>query len=134
MKTRALAMPEYVAELIRLPLERMNLGPSQDNDIISCSLSYESGGVLSLVVMCIGLRRLFRETPTLVISIVELDDNTRAVRVHSKETMPVPTGPDDLPFVLRFSALVRAMAWTLGATSNVGECISLPKRQGSSSA
>jgi hypothetical protein len=127
MTTRALAMPEYVAELIRMPLARMKLEPSEaEDDIVSCSLTYENGAVLSLVVMCIAKRGWFRETPLLVVSIVELDDNTRAVQVHSRETMAVPTGPDDLLFVLRFSSMVRAMAWTLAATSDVGECVSLP--------
>lgn len=129
MTNRALAMPEYVAQLVRMPLTRMKLGPSEAvDDIVSCSLVYENGTVLSLVVMCIAKRGWFRETPMLLVSIVELDDNTRVVQVHSRETMAVPTDPDDVPFVLRFTAMVRAMAWTLAATSNIGECVSLPGR------
>ena len=127
MTNRALAMPQYVAQLIRLSLIRMKLEPSEaEDDIVSCSLAYENGTALSLVVMCVAKRGWFREKPVLTVSIIELDDNTRAVQVHSRETMDVPTGPDDLPFVLRFSSMVRAMALTLAATSNLGECVSLP--------
>lgn len=129
MTNRALAMPEYVAQLIRMPLARMKLEPSEaEDDIVRCSLTYENGAVLSLVVMCIARRGWFRDRPLLVVSIVELDDNTRAVQVHSRETMAVPTAPDDLPFVLRLTSLVRAMAWTLAVTSDMGECVSLPGR------
>lgn len=42
MKTRALAMPEYVAELVRLPLARMGLEPNEaKDDIVTCPLAYE---------------------------------------------------------------------------------------------
>jgi hypothetical protein len=76
MTNRALAMPEYVARLIRMPLTRMELEPSKaEDDIISCSLLYENGAVLSLVVLCIAKRGWFREKPMLAVSIVELDDN-----------------------------------------------------------
>lgn len=128
MTNRALAMPEYVAQLIRLPLARMKLEPDAKDDIVSCSLVYENGVVLSLVVVCVAKRGWFREKPMLIVSIIELDDNTRAVQVHSRETMAVPTDPDDLPFVLRFTSMVRAMAWTVAGTSNMGECVSLPGR------
>ena len=129
MTTRALAMPEYIAQLIRLPLVRMRLQPSEaEEDVINCSLLYENGTVLSLVAICIAKRGWFRERPLLVVSIVKLDDNTRAVQVYYKETMAVPTDPDDVPFTLRFTAMVRAMAWTVAATSNMGECVSLPGR------
>ena len=129
MTNRALAMPEYVAQLIRMPLVRMKLEPSEaEDDIVRCSLAYENGAVLSLVVMCIAKRGWFRDKPLLVVSIVKLDINTRAVQVHSRETMAVPTSPDDLPFVFRFTSLVRAMAWTLAAISDMGECVSFPGR------
>jgi hypothetical protein len=129
MTTRALAMPEYVAQLIRLPLARMKLEPSEaEDDIVSCSLLYANGTVLSLVVMCIAKRGWFREKPMLVVSIVELDANTRAVQVHSRETMAVPTDPNDVPFMIRFVAMVRASAWTVAAISSMGECVSLPGR------
>jgi hypothetical protein len=56
MINRALAMPEYVARLIRMPLARMKPEPSEaGDDIVSCSLIYENGAALSLVVMCISL-------------------------------------------------------------------------------
>ena len=129
MTIRALAMPEYVAQLVWMPLVRMKLEPTGgDDDIVTCSLVYENGAVLSLVVMCVAKRGWFREKPAITVSIVGLDDSTRAAQIHSRETIDVPTGPDDLPFVLRFSSLVRAMAWTLAATSDLGECVSLPGR------
>jgi hypothetical protein len=129
MTTRALAMPEYVAQLIRLPLARMKLEPSEaEDDIVSCSLLYENGSVLSLVVMCIAKRGWFREKPMLVVSIVALDETTRAVQVHSSETIAVPTDANDVLFMIRLVAMVRASAWTVAATSNMGECLSLPGR------
>jgi hypothetical protein len=63
MNNRALAMPEYVARLIRLPLLRMKLEPSEvEDDIVSCSMLYENGAVLSLVAMCIMASKRDRET------------------------------------------------------------------------
>lgn len=129
MTNRALAMPDYVASLIRLSLAQMKLQSSEvEDDIVRSNLKYENGAVLPLVVMCIAKRGWFRETPMLVLSIVELDHNTRAVQVYARETIALPIGPDDLPFVIRFSAMLRAMAWTLAATSDMGECVSLPGR------
>jgi hypothetical protein len=105
------------------------LEPSEaEDDIVKCSLAYENGTVTSLVVMCIAKRGWIKNKPLLVVSIVELDSSMRVVRIYSSEAIGVPTGPDDLPFALRFSALVRAMAWTVTATSTLGECVSLPGR------
>jgi hypothetical protein len=130
MKVRALAMPDYVANLVRLPLVRMELEPSEaTNDAVLCSLLYENGTVLTLVVMCIARSGWFREKPMIVVSIVEMNDNAKIVRVHARENMAIPTDPHDMPFVLRLTAMVRAMAWTLAATSNMGECKSLPGRK-----
>jgi hypothetical protein len=108
----------------------MRLNPSEAvDDLVTCPLLYENGSVLSLAVMCIGRRRwLYWETATLVISIVELHETTRIARVFSNKTMAVPTDPNDVPFLLSFSACVRAMAWTLAVTGNMGECMSLPGR------
>jgi hypothetical protein len=126
---QALAMPDYVAQLVRLPLARMNLEPSEvEGDIVSCPLLYEDGTMLSLVVLCVSERGWFREKPMLVLSIVALDQNTRAVRIYCRETISAPTGPSDLPFMIRLSAKVRANAWTLAVTEKMGECVSLPGR------
>lgn len=130
MTNRALAMPDYVAQLIRMPLARMRLTPSEaEDDIVSCSLVYENGTVLSLLVMCIGKRGWFREKPMLAVSIIELNDDTGTVKVHSSETTDVPTDSSDLPFTLRLTAMVRAMAWTVASVSGMGECVSLPGRE-----
>jgi hypothetical protein len=127
-KNRALAMPEYVAQLITLSLVRMGLTPDAEDDLITCSLIYEDGTELSLVTMCIAERGWFRERPMLVVSIVTLANDTRPIQVHAQGTMPVPTGPNDFPFLVRLSAKVRAAAWSLAATSRMGECVSLPGR------
>jgi hypothetical protein len=131
MTNRALAMPDYVAQLIRLP--RMGLEPSEaTDDIVTCPLLYEDGTVLSLVVMCIAKRGWFnREKPALAISIVALSEATRAARVYLSETVAVPTDDSDLPFMLRFVAMVKAMIWTHAATGNMGECKSFPKGKAS---
>jgi hypothetical protein len=129
MKTRALAMPNYVAELVRLPLVRMDLEPSEaEDDLVTCPLLFEDGTVLSLVVMCVAKRGWFREKAVLIVSVVSLDENSRAVQVYMRDTMDVPSGPSDLPFAIKLSAKVRAIAWSLAATSNMGECVSLPGR------
>lgn len=129
MTNRALTMPAYIARLITMPLKRMGLQPSEaQDDLISCPLQYEDGTVLSLVVMCIAKRRWFREKPALVISAVTLEGSPRTVTVHLSETMDAPIGPDDLPFAVRLSAKVRAIAWTIAATGAMGECVSLPGR------
>ena len=129
MTTRKLAMPEYIAQLIRLSLARMNLQPIEaDNDTISCSLTYEDGTNLSLIVVCMAERGWFgREKPLLLLSIAALDENMRAVRIYSRDRLAIPRSPHDLPFMARLSAKVRANAWTIAATSNKGECVSLPR-------
>lgn len=129
MTDRVLTMPKYVARLITMPLERMGLQPSESqDDLISCPLRYEDGSVLSLVVMCIAKRGWFRETPALVISAVTLEGSPRTAMVHFRDTMDYPTGPDDLPFAVRISTKIRAIAWTIAATGDMGECLSLPGR------
>jgi hypothetical protein len=121
-------MPDYVAQLIGRPLARLGLEPSEaHDDLVSCPLMYEDGTVLSLAIMCIASRGWFgRETAMLVVSFVALDSHTRVVRTYSCETMAVPTGPGDLPFIVRLSSKVRAIAWSVAATSNMGECVSIP--------
>ena len=124
MTNRPLAMPDYVARLVRMPLAQMNLEPSDlEDDIVSCSLLYESGDVLSLVVMCIAKRGWFRDKPMLVVSAVTMEGTPRTVKVHFRETMDLPTSPSDLLFTTRLSAKVRAIAWTISATSNMGKCL-----------
>ena len=122
-------MPDYVAQLIRLPLVRMGLNPSDaEDDVITCPLSYEDNSVVTLAVMCIAQRGWFGDKPALVVSAVTMEGDRRAVEVHFRDTMNIPTGPNDLPFTARLSAKVRAIAWTIAATSNRGECVSLPGR------
>lgn len=129
MTTRALAMPDYVTQLVTAPLVRMGFEASEpQDDLIICPLRFEDGTVLSLVVMCVAKRGWLREKPMVVVSVVSLDDNTRAVQVYSRDAMPVPRDPNDWPFVLRFSAKVRATVWSLAATSKMGDCVSLPRR------
>lgn len=130
MKLQALEMPGYVAALVRTPLARMGLEPSEvTDDMIMCQLDYESGAVVTIIVMCTTERGWFnRIRPVVSLSFVELDENTRAVKVHFNETMPVPTGPDDLQFYLRFGAKIKAIAYTLAITGNLGKCDSLPRR------
>lgn len=129
MTNRALAMPAYIADLVRMPLARLGLDPSDAaDDVVTCLLTYEDGSELTVVVMCVGQRGWFREKAVLLVSVAELDQNTRATRVHFRETMPVPKGPHDLQFAIQFSAKVRAIAWSLAATSGMGECVSLPGR------
>ena len=129
MTNRALAMPEYVAQLIILPLVRMGLDPSDaEDDVVTCPLLYEDGSTLSLAVMCIAQRRWFSEKPTLVVSVVRAEGDRRPAKVYFRETMTVPASANDLRFIARFSAKVRAMAWTVAAIGNMGECLSVPGR------
>lgn len=129
MNSRALAMPEYVAELVRLTLVRLSLHPEPlQDDMVTCSLSYENGTVISLVVMCVAERRWFRERPAVLVSFVELDQDTRATKVYHTETLTAPTGPGDFPFILHLATKVRARAWTLAVTAGLGECLDLPGR------
>jgi hypothetical protein len=128
MTTRALAMPEYVEKLISVQLTLIGLQPETQDDVTVCPLMYEDGSTLSLVTMCIGQRGWFREKPMLVVSIVELDQNTGTVQVYSSETIAVPTDTNDVLFMIRLVAMVRASAWTVAETSNMGECVNLPGR------
>lgn len=127
MKHRALAMPDYVAQLVMMPLLRIGLQPLNSDDVITCDLFYEDGSALSLVLLCIAKRRWFLEKPVLLVSIAALDHDTRATAVYYRETMALPRSPTDLKFALRLSAQVKAMAWSLAGTEGRGECVSLPR-------
>lgn len=62
MTNRALAMPAYIADLVRMPLARLGLDPSDaDDDVVTCLLTYEDGSELTVVVMCVGQRGWFRD-------------------------------------------------------------------------
>ena len=130
MKPQVLAMPDDIATLVRIPLARLGLDPSDvTDDMVMCSLDYEDGTVVSMIVMCTAERGWFnRIKPVISLSFAELDANTRVVKVHFNETIPVPTGPSDLQFLVRFAAKVRATAWALAVTGGMGECLSLPGR------
>ena len=129
MRQQALAIPLFVAVLVRTQLQSMGLMPDDvTDDMILCRLDYEQGSV-SIIVMYTTEHRWFRRAkPVVSLSLVEQDENTRAVKVHFNETMPIPSGSSDLQFSLRFAAKIKAMAWALAATTNLGECASLPGR------
>lgn len=129
MKNRALAMPEYVAKLVRLTLTRMGLEPSEaQDDVVVCPLTYENGNALSLVVMCVAERGWFREKRILVASVVTLDEATRATRVFSQLNTSVPAGPTDVHFMLSFSARVKAIAQSVAMDCQTGRLVSLSGR------
>jgi hypothetical protein len=129
MTNRALAMPDYVAELAKLCLAQLGLVPSDEHkDIITASLRYENGTELSVIVMCLAQRNWFREKPVVTVSIARSDAGMRAPDIYFREVMPVPYGPSDLQFLLALNTNIRAMAWTVAATAGIGECISLPGR------
>lgn len=122
MTTQALAMPDYVAQLIRLPLTRMGLRPSEvQDDVIICPLIYEHGSTLSLLTMCVAKRGWFsRGKPLIVVSIVALTEAMRVAQVYLRETTAVPTYDADVPFMLRYAAAPQrsgqpcARAWNRG--------------------
>jgi hypothetical protein len=128
MKTQALAMPDYVASLVTLQLTLIGLQSQVRDDAIFCPLMYENGNTLSLVTMCIAKRRWFRETPTLVLSIVELDDNTKIVQVYLRQVMPLPANEHDVQFLIRYDATVRALLVTHAKSSNMGRLTNLHRR------
>jgi hypothetical protein len=89
---------------------------------------YEDGSALSLVTMCIAKRGWFKETPMVAISIVEMDENTRVVQVYFKELMAVPVDDSDVPFLMRYGSMVKAMLVVHAKTSNMGKLVNLRKR------
>jgi hypothetical protein len=130
MSTQALSMPTHVADLILLTLNRLGLrAHTAKDDVITLPLEYEDGSELSLVFVCIAQPRWFlRSRPMLLLSIAELNSDTRAVQIFSRELMPMPVGPDDFRFMTVLSAKVRATVWSIAATAGMGECVSLPGR------
>ena len=130
MNTKTLSMPEHVAALLALTLVRLGLpSPDTSEDAVSVPLKYEDGTELSVLILCVAQHRwLRRERPMILLSVAELDSTTRAVQVFARELMPLPQGPDDFPFMVRLAAKIRAIAWSIAATSGFGECVSLPGR------
>jgi hypothetical protein len=128
MKTRALAMPDYVAKLTNMSLTLIGLQPTMQEDISLCQLMYEDGSELSLITMCIAKRGWFGETPMVAISISQMDENTRVVQVYYKELIAVPVDDSDVPFQLRYAAMVKAMLVTHAKVSNMGKLVNLRRR------
>jgi hypothetical protein len=111
-----------------MQLTLIGLQPRTQNDITICPLTYEDGSALSLLTMCIAKRGWFTETPMLVISIAALDENTRVVQVYFKELMAVPVNDSDVPFLLRYGTMVKAMLVTHAKISNMGKLLNLRTR------
>jgi hypothetical protein len=129
MTNRALAMPEYVAKLTNMSLTLIGLQPTMQDDMTVCPLVYEDGSALSLITMCVAKRGWFREKPMLVLSIVELDQNTSVVQVYFKHLMAVPVDETDVPFTLRYSSMIKAMLVTHAKVSNMGKLVNLRRRE-----
>ena len=129
MTTRALAMPDYVVTLTSMQLTLIGLQPSEvQNDMIVCPLLYEDGGSLSLVTMCIAKRRWLYEKAMVALSLVHLDENTRTTQVYFKELLPAPVDDSDLPFLMRYGSMVKAMLLTHAKTSDMGRLLNVRKR------
>lgn len=128
MKARALAMPYYVASLTTLQLTLIGLQPQTRDDIVFCPLMYDDGSALSFVTMCVAKRGWFRETPTLVLSIVELDGSTRIAQVYLRQDMPLPVDENDVQFLVRYGAMVKAMLVTHAKSSNMGKLTNLHRK------
>ena len=127
MTRRKLAMPEYVADLIHMPLTRMGLDPFRGDDMITCSLMYEDGTELGVAFICVSKRGWFRERAVLLVSLVQVHHDTGAVTVHTRNTIECPRGPHDLEFVMLLPKLVSVIAWTHAARGGMGECADLPR-------
>jgi hypothetical protein len=123
-------MPQYVFDLIKLQLCRMGLELEEPrNDLVGYPIMYENGTVLVLLIMCISERGWFnQEKPMIVVSIASVDDNTRAVKAYTRETIAVPTTPNDVGFMIRIAALIRASAWSIASSAGIGECVTFPGR------
>jgi len=123
-------MPQYVAKLATLQLNLTGLEPSElQGDMIVCPLLYEDGSALSLVTMCVAKRRWFYEKAMIGLSLVELDENTRAVQVYFSELLTAPTSNSDVPFLMRYGAMVKAMLVTHAKTSNMGALLNLRRSE-----
>lgn len=128
MKVRALAMPDYVASLTTLQLTLIGLQPQTSDDIVFCPLMYEDGSVLSFVTMCAAKRGWFRETPALVLSIVELAGSTRIAQLYLRQDTPLPVDENDAQFLIRYGAMAKAMLVTHAKSSNMGRLTNLRGR------
>ena len=65
----------------------------------------------------------------LVVSIVELDENTRAVQAYFREMMAVPVDDSDAPFLLRYSSMIKAMLVTHAKVNKMGKLVNLRRRE-----
>lgn len=130
MTIKALQMPTEVAALINLPLLGLGLEVDDETeDMVGCSLLYEDGTEISLLILYVSERKWFRERKALVISFVTLGSDSRVTKVFHRETIAVPNGPHDVRFMFYLSSRVRAVAWTLAVIGGMGECVDLPRRQ-----
>lgn len=132
MSNRALAMPAYISDMIEFSLSQIGLqSAAYDEDIRGCKLHYENGLTLQAIVMCTVKRRwrLF-DVPVVTLSIVELENPMRVVKVHFIDEIAFPYRPNDLVFSVRLASILKASAWALAATLGAGECIGLGVRPG----
>ena len=68
MTGRKLAMPDYIADLVHMPLIRLGLDTFSGDDLITCPLTYEDGTELSMAIMCVANRGWFREKAVLLVT------------------------------------------------------------------
>jgi len=127
-KVRELPMPNYVADLIKMPLGRMGLKQVMDGgDSLSYSLTYADGSELAVIFMCIAERRWFWERIVLLVSLIGMDPGTKVVTVYRRNTLQPPQGASDIGFAIRVSKLVRVMAWIHAENGGMGDCVDLPR-------
>ncbi len=127
MTNRKLSMPGHVSDLVHMSLTRMGLDPFKGDDMITCPLMYEDGTELSIVFMCVPKRRWFWEATALLVSLVQMDHETKAVTVYSRDTIDCPTEPYDWHFTMLLPHVVRAIARRHAVEGGMGECVDLPR-------
>lgn len=123
-------MPEYVYDLVKLPLMRLGLSPARtEQDTVVCQLRYDNDAELLLVVKYTTERSwLGWQKQRLHVSIVDPAAVIGQAPALMSDQMVSPSSPSDLPFTAKLSAKVLATVWALAATGRTSECSNLPKR------
>lgn len=125
-RLRPLVMPKGMKELIRFSLEPLRLQPPFDaEDVLAYRVGYESGLVLTAVVLFVRERKLlFLKRSAMSITVADMNPEMTRIRCHyMQHSFRAPTGPHDMQFAMEmlaeFTACTRAVADELKAGERV---------------
>lgn len=120
-------LTDELSDLLALPFLLLKLEPqTNDRNLVRCPLHFEDGSVVHVVLMYTTKKRLLLGTKERIsVAFAVLDQGSSVQSVFHRSELPVPIGNHDVRFCIKLSALIRAVAWRLYQTTDMGRCTEL---------